>query len=186
MPYCPECGTEVAAEASFCQACGHSLETETGDAPEEPESKPEPQSDGEATPERQIEGFDVRHAGAATGFALLPAFGAYMLVSFGAYDPIPPVFLVVLPIFGYLLYRRASTKAMASGMFFWLAVESFLSPLAALFYTSSYTAAETETAAEQAGAAIGGGVVIVMTFIIGLSIGLVFYIISSRLEPDEA
>jgi hypothetical protein len=181
MSYCPECGAEVSTSASFCESCGEELEpTESKSTSEQSESKPETAT---AT---GPDGFDWRHAGAATGFGLIPAFGAYMLVSMAAYEAIVPVFLFGIPVFGFLLYRRASKKAMASGMFFWIAVESFLTPLAAIFYTSSYSAKEAESAAEQAGAAIGGGIVTVFAFILGLSIGIVFYLLSRRLEPEGA
>lgn len=174
MAYCPDCGEQVSPGALFCSSCGTELEG----------------SQSESSPEETAvdapDGFEKRHAGLATAFAILPAFGVYVLISFANYKAIPLAFVVALPIFAYLMYRKATKKSMASGMFFWLAVESFLTPLAAILYTSSYAEAETQTAAGAAGAAIGGGIVTIFTFIIGVSIGVVFYLISRRLEPDWA
>lgn len=181
MPYCPECGAEVSEGASFCDSCGAELNVGTTDAEED---VPGPITEESSAGEVSAEGFDWRHAGGALGFALLPAFGAYMLVSLAAYEVMPVVLLLAIPIFGYLIYRKETRNDMASGMFFWLAVEAFLSPLAAIVYTSSYSAAETTTAAEQAGAAIGGGIVTVLAFVVGLPVGIVLYLISRRLETE--
>lgn len=109
-----------------------------------------------------------------------------MLVSVAAYNAIVLVFFVGIPIFAYLFYQRQSIKSMGSGMLFWLAIEAFLMPLAAIVYTFAFSAAETSSEAEQAGAAIGGGLLTVIAFVIGIPVGLVFYLLSRKLEPDES
>lgn len=176
MPYCPGCGSEVGPEASFCESCGAELDQLT-----------DPDEISEATngaKEDTEDGSSWQHIGGAVAFALLPAFGAYMLVSLAAYQIMPIVFWAGIPVFGYLIYRREGRGDMASGMFFWLSLEAFLSPLAAILYTMSYSAAETTTAAEQVGAGIGGGIITIFAFLIGLPVGIVLYLISRRLDPD--
>lgn len=184
MPYCPDCGEEVGSGDSFCEACGASLGAEKSDTSQEAEATDEATTGQAAAESTPPQGFNAGHALKAGGFSLIPAFGAYMLVSLAAYQAIALALIIAIPIFAYLFYRRPGTKSMASGMFFWLGVESFLAPVAALFYTASFSAAETTTAAEEAGAAIGGGILTIMAFVIGVPLGVVFYLISRRLEPE--
>lgn len=185
MPYCTECGEEVGSEDVYCEACGASIESSESQSSQDSGPTENASAEQDIETATRPDGFTAAHALKAGGFALIPAFGAYMLVSVAAYDPIPAVLFIGIPVFAYLIYRRPGTKSMASGMFFWLSVESFLAPIAALFYTASYSAAETTTAAEEAGAAIGGGIVTIMAFVIGVPLGLVFYLLSRRLEPES-
>lgn len=178
MAYCPECGEEVRRNAAYCESCGASLESEEGTN--------EDQTSETKDIHQSAEGFKWKHAAVATGIGLIPSFGAYMLVSLGAYSAVVIAFLGAIPLFAYLMYRQPNKKAMASSTFFWLGIESFLVPLAAIFYTASYSAQETTTAAEQAGAAIGGGIVTIMAFVIGIPIGIVFYLLSRRLDPERS
>lgn len=180
MSYCPDCGNEVASNAMFCESCGSSLQ---GDQSQPEVGSQDVTGEDDTT---ESEGINWKFVGAAILFALLPAFGAYMLVSVAANVVIGVIFFVTIPIFAYLFYQRRSIKSMGSGMLFWLAIEAFLMPLAAIIYTFAFSAAETSTEAEQAGAAIGGGILTVMAFVIGIPVGLVLYLLSGRLEPDES
>lgn len=177
--YCEQCGAEISASAAFCEACGADLESEQagdGGAPHE-SARP--------TPHPSEDGISWGHVASAIAIALIPAFGAYTMVTIATNDVVGAAFLVSLPVFAYLLYRRPTRKGMIGGMFFWLAVESFLSPLVMLFYTAAYTSEETTTAAEEAGAAIGGTVLVIGAFVIGVPLGIVFYLISRRLESNS-
>lgn len=148
----------------------------------DPESVDEPDPGVETT--ETSEGVNWRHALAAAGFALIPAFGAYMAVSIAANNPTGIVFLIALPVFGYLLYQRPTKKAMAGGMSFWLAIEVFLAPFVFLIYTFVFASQETSTTAGQAGAAIGGFFLVIVAFVVGVPVGIVLYIISRRLDVD--
>jgi hypothetical protein len=130
-------------------------------------------------------GFDAKHAAKAVLIGLIPAFGLYIMTSVAFYNAIPAILLVGIVGFGYLLYRRPTTKAMFGGASFWLAIESFLTPLALLVYTFSFASQETQTGAEQAGAAIGGFVLVIGAFVVGIPLGIVFYLVSKRLDPGD-
>lgn len=186
MSYCPECGEEVSEDATFCEACGNALDSPNQSDDEAQESN---LSEKTATTDQKQEtspddGINWQHAGAAGLIALLPAFGVYMLFSIAANSVSGIVFIIALPIFGYLLYKRPTKKAMLGGMCFWLAVEAFLSPVVMLVYTAVFAAQETTTEAGQAGAAIGGTILMVIAFVVGIPLGIVLYLASGRLEPD--
>jgi len=182
MAYCPDCGTEVDEQASFCESCGSELQT-SNTTQEYNTGEPATSTDSEPVTD---DGIDWKHAGVATLIALIPAFGVYMLISIATYSVSGLAFFVALPLFGYLLYQRPTGKAMLGGMCFWLAVEAFLSPVVMLFYTATYSAQETSTAAGEAGAAIGGGLLMIMAFVVGLPIGIVLYLVSRRLDVDDS
>lgn len=180
MAYCPNCGEEGDADASFCQNCGAELKTD--DKTTASDSAAEPTSEGVSESEQTI---NWRHAAAAVAFALLPAIGAYLGASIALYKAVGIVFVIALPAFAYLLYKRPTKKAMAGGMCFWLAIEAFLTPFILLIYTFVFASQETATGAEQAGAAIGGFIMVIVAFVVGLPIGIVLYLISRRLDPSE-
>jgi uncharacterized membrane protein YvbJ len=97
MSYCPDCGNEVSSNASFCESCGSPLQ---GDQSQGEVSNREATDGEEGTTES--DGINGKFVGASILFALLPAFGAYMLVSVAAYNAIVLVFFVGIPIFAYL------------------------------------------------------------------------------------
>lgn len=198
MVYCSECGMEVSSDAAFCQGCGTELELQREEMGDDPNAELQtdegteaefPGEDPADAPPAEVEeeGVDWSHAAAATAFAIIPAFGAYMGVSIAASDAVGWVFLLGIPAFAYLLYQRPTAKRMAGGMCFWLAVESFLTPVFLLIYAIGFASSETTTAAGQAGAAIGGFILVGVAFVVGVPVGIVFYLISTRLdvEADE-
>ena len=125
-----------------------------------------------------------KRAATATGFGLIPAFLAYMMLSIATASEtgLVWVFFVGIPVFGYLIYREATVREQAGGMFFWLAVESLLTPLVFLLYTVAFAGEQTTTDAETAGAAIGGVILVVGAFLIAVPLAGVFYLISRRLS----
>lgn len=193
MPYCPECGEEIDEGLNFCPECGHNLTGDTASAKDDsveqdtPEGQESPHVEGEPEGEvgRETDGINWAHAAKATAIGFVPALGAYMGVSIAAYQAIGIVLVLGIPIFGYLLYQRPTTKAMVGGASFWLAIEAFLTPLALLIYTFVFASQETMTSAGQAGAAIGGFVMVIVAFVVGFPIGIVLYLISGRLDVDS-
>lgn len=200
MPFCSQCGVEVSSDSAFCRECGADLksqeqnlsgQTSTTDEATTPDSNDTPSSNStshiekiDADETESTNGFNWSHAGLALFLAILPAFGAYMSVSLAVSNPVLWIFGVTIPIFGYLLYQRPSLKAMIGGMCFWLAVEAFLTPLTLLIYTFVFTSGQSMSAAGTAGAAIGGLLLVVGAFVVGLPVGIVLYLISSRLDVD--
>lgn len=98
-------------------------------------------------------------------------------------DPVGFVFLLAIPLFGYLLYQRRTAKAMAGGMFYYLAIEFLLSPFVFLLYAFAFASENTSTSAGQAGAAIGGFAPTIGAFVIGLPLAIALYLVSRRLGP---
>jgi hypothetical protein len=180
--YCPECGAELDDTESKEQDNAAEVDNEQVETEED-------SIEEDFTEEDSIEeesGIDIKHLGKALIIALIPAFGLYVMTSIALFDPIPAVFFVGIAAFGYLLYKRPTTKRMAGGASFWLAIESFLTPLALLIYTFSFASQETQTGAGEAGAAIGGFILVIIAFVICVPLGIVFYLISGKLDPDES
>jgi len=174
--YCPECGTD-AGDASFCPDCGGELD-QSGSA--------ETDTEKSATGPPTEDGINWVHAGKAGLIGLLPAFGAYMLISLAnaASEPVVVAFFIGIGVFGYLLYKQPTTKAMFGGAFYWLAIEMFLSPLVMIIYTFTFASSQTSSDAGAAGAALGGGALTLMAFVVGIPLGIVFYLLSGRLTPE--
>ncbi len=183
MSYCSNCGEEVSADATFCEGCG----TEIGSGTDDTEAPAVTGENGESgIDEAPDEGIDWGHIGAATGIALLPAFGAYMMLSLAANGTVGIAFILALPVFAYLLYQRPTAKTMLGGMCFWLAVEAFLSPVVMLIYTAMFASQETSSAAGEAGAAIGGTFLMIIAFVVGIPVGIALYLVSRRLDVAES
>jgi len=185
MAYCPECGTEVGAGDAFCGDCGASLDDRqvgraTGGSGS---SSAAPETDEQTNETADDDGVDWNEGAKAAVIALPPAFGAYIGISIAANSPLVAVLLLSWPVFAYLLYQRPHGRAMIGGAFFWLSVETFLTPLVLLVFTFSY-AAEESTATGQVGAAIGGSILVVVAFVVGVPVAIVFYLLSRRLDAD--
>lgn len=94
--------------------------------------------------------------------------------------------LAGIPLFAYLGYQRPTTKTMAGRLSFWMAILLFSSPVMMMIYTSVFVSNEAQGTAEEAGAAIGGTVLIGAAFVIGLPLGIAFYLLSNRWDLDDA
>ena len=131
--------------------------------------------------------IDWKQATTAVIIALVPAFVAYAMVSIAVFaeNPLVWVFYVGIPTFGYLFYREETIRGQLAGMFFWLVVETLLTPLVFVLYTFAFSSDQAMTGAGQAGAAIGGGILAIGAFVIGVPLAGVFYLISRKLQPSE-
>lgn len=94
-------------------------------------------------------------------------------------------FLIALALTIYLSKRKGTKEVVKHFQYKTASILSFLLPVSALIYSSVFTGTAVNSAtseAEQAGAAIGGaiggGIVIVLSFIIGISLGIVFHLMS--------
>jgi hypothetical protein len=183
MAYCSNCGTEIGEGAAFCSECGEAVGTES--EPETPTDTTTPNPSAESTGvSEEDQGIQWARVGMAVGFALIPAFIAYIGLSLASGgDPVGIVFFLALPVFGYLLYQRPTAKAMTGGMCYYLAIEFLLSPFVFLLYTFAFASENTATTAGQAGAAIGGFALTIGAFVIGLPLAIALYLVSRRLDP---
>jgi hypothetical protein len=146
--------------------------------------KNEPLPDDASLVDR-IKNVEWGYAVLAGVVAILPAFGAYVLIGIATDVVTFTIFPIGLVLFGYLLYQRPTPKTMLGGMSFWLAIEFFLAPVAMLLFTIVHASqVGPQTAAGQAGAALGGFLLIVVAFIVAVPIGVVLYLISNRLDVD--
>jgi hypothetical protein len=190
MAYCSNCGAEMAEGAAFCSECGEAISAESD--PETQTDTTTPETSGESIEEpeepevpEEDEGIQWARVGMAVGFALIPAFIAYIGLSLASGgDPVGIIFFLSLPIFGYLLYQRPTAKTMTGGMCYYLAIEFLLSPFVFLLYTFAFASENTATTAGQAGAAIGGFALTVGAFVIGLPLAIALYLVSRRLDPS--
>jgi hypothetical protein len=162
MSYCTDCGTEVQSGSGFCQECGTEIES----TQESATKLPEPDHPGE-------DGFAVKHALIVSGLALIPAA---ILGIIAPGDLAVVGLLIGIPLFAYLGYQKPTTKSAFSRQSFWSAIMLLLSPLMMIVHTAVFIESETDGAAEEAGAAIGGTVLIVLAFLIGLPLAGVFYL----------
>lgn len=191
MAYCSSCGTELEEGAAFCSGCGESVENNasTEGVSENSMSTTTLESNAGSVDamETNDEGIQWARVGMAGVFALLPAFIAYMALSLASGgDPVGIIFLLALPVFGYLLYQRPTAKAMTGGMCYYLAIEFLLSPFIFLLYTFAFASQNTTTDAGQAGAAIGGFALTIGAFVIGLPLAIALYIVSKRLDSSRS
>lgn len=190
MSYCSNCGTELDEGTSFCPNCGESLEADEGTKPDLDSSaattSSKKDSESDDIVENEDNGIQWKRVGMSGAFAIIPAFIAYMSLSLATGgDPVGIVFVLTLPLFGYLLYQRPTAKAMTGGMCYYLAIEFLLSPFIFLLYTVAFASESTSTAAGQAGAAIGGFALTIGAFVIGLPLAIALYLVSRRLDPSR-
>ena len=188
MTYCSGCGTELTEGAAYCSECGepvkHDIRTE--DNSEKSTATLESSAESTDAVEKNDDGIQWSRVGMAGVSALIPAFIAYLALSLASGgDPVGIVFLLAIPVFGYLLYQRPTAKAMIGGVCYYLAIEFLLSPFVFLLYTVAFAGENTSTAAGQAGAAIGGFALTIGAFVIGLPLAIALYLVSRRLDPSR-
>lgn len=129
--------------------------------------------------------IDWKILASAIGLAIIPAFGAYMIFSIATNTVAGGVFFLGFIVFAYLFYQKPTIKSQSSSMFFILSVESLLTPLMFTIYTFVFAAQETSGDLEQAGAAIGGVLLVGVAFLIGVPTAGVFYILYKKLGSAE-
>lgn len=190
MSFCSSCGAELDGKEAFCPECGEHIQSDSSvetDSGESIDAEPA-ESDIEPTEasENPDDGIQWTQVGMAGGFAMVPSFVGYIALSLATGgDPVGIVFVLSLPLFTYLLYQRTTAKAMTGGMCYYLAIEFLLSPFVFLLYTIAFANESTSTAAGQAGAAIGGFVITIAAFVIGLPLAIALYLVSRRLDTAE-
>lgn len=116
--------------------------------------------------------------------ALIGAMHAIFL-SLGTYFNI--IFVIILAILIFFSYRKENKEEIKHMQWKISSICSFLLPLSALlnsFIITGMLAAKNSDSSYQTGVAIGGilggGVLTFFAFIIGISLGIVFYILSKK------
>lgn len=96
-------------------------------------------------------------------------------------------FFLVLALSIYYSNKENEKEEVVHFQYKTLSILSFLLPVSAIIYTlvfaGSAVGEETSEAAKAGvaiGSAIGGGIIIVITFIAGISLGIVFYLLSRK------
>ena len=121
--------------------------------------------------------IDFGKAANAFACALLLSIGVSILLAYSFTRAAGWGFFLGLIGFTYWLYVKADSKKRAWGRtFIGLAIECFLLPLVMFIFTVAFVTTQTTNGAEAVGGAIGGGIVIVLSAILGGFLGLVFLI----------
>lgn len=180
MAYCRECGSELDTDAKFCTECGSGITDVPGDTSPSPEQD---EAHISAHPHPGEDGLAPGHLGISAVAAVVPAFILALIV------PVPSVKIIGLlgglVLFAYLGYQRPTAKAAIGRQSFWSAIMLFVSPVMMIIYTLVFTAQQTDGTAEEAGAALGGTVLILLAFVVGLPLGIGFYLLSRRWDVTE-
>jgi len=184
MPACPACETAVDPETAICPSCGLPLLEEESTARLVSDGGEESQRRSRRTSTPDVDVRQLGRFGMAIGFALLPAFGVYVLASLVA-APELLLAVVALPLFALLIYGRGTTTRMTSATLLLLAVEAFVAPVVAYVYISSNVEASNDSALGTAIAGIQGGILLVLAFVVCIPLGIGFYLLSKRVKSGR-
>lgn len=126
---------------------------------------------------KEISKFSFSKAFNAFICALLLSIGISILLVYSFTKLAGWGFLLGLIGFTYWFYSKTDTKKRGWGRtFIGLAIESFLLPVVMFIFTVAFVATQTKGVAEGLGGAIGGGIAIVFSAILGGFLGIVFLI----------
>jgi len=100
----------------------------------------------------------------------------YMVLSFPLDEPSTIIFLILWLGSIYYAYTAESTAIVWRHLLLTSSVLCFLMPISSFIWTTKEVAG-TEGAAEQAGAAIGGSLFVMVTGFLGFFLGIIFLII---------
>lgn len=182
MPYCPDCGNEVPTDTAFCQECGNELSPTQTDRVNDSSSKQESQISTQRHLHPGEEGFAAKHAAFVGLLSVVPAI-ILGIITPGGLGAIG--FLVGIPVFTYLGYQKPTIKSAFSRQAFWGAVMLLISPLMMIVHTAVFISSETDGGAEEAGAALGGTVLVLLAFFVGLPLAGVFYLAHKKTKLPE-
>lgn len=102
-------------------------------------------------------------------------------------------FFIILALIIYLSYRKKQSEIIRRFQYKTASILSFLLPISAIIYAFTFTGRATVQASGEAakagtaiGGFIGGGIVIFIMFIISLSLGIVFHLLSKKVIKAKA
>lgn len=109
--------------------------------------------------------------------ALLLSIGVSVLIGYSFRRFELAGFLISLMGFTYWFYTKTDTKKRAWGRtFIGLSIESFLLPVVMFIFTIVFVTTQTSSGAEALGGAIGGGIAMFISAILGGFLGVAFLI----------
>jgi hypothetical protein len=178
MPYCPECGTELPSEASFCSECGTSVSFGSG--------VPDPSATSEGggggrTQTQTDEDLDTDRAVISVVMGVI--VGAIVAFAFTNVGGALIFFIITIGGVAYYLYQTQETNRLAAGM--GLYITALWMPLAPIiFYIPLAGGANTDTA-RGTGEAIGSVLGMFIYGFIGLILGIVIAAVGYFLRKGE-
>lgn len=129
---------------------------------------------------------DVDGRDAVTSFlmALVPGAVAYIELGFATREP--AFWMLAVPVIGfaYLLYGQRPHRNKLASIFYYLSIMAFLAPVAMLSSAFIFTG-EQAGPFETVGAVVAGGVLVLVTALVGLFVGIAFYLISKRMAVES-
>lgn len=126
---------------------------------------------------RSEDKFDFEKAFNSFICALLLSIGVSVLIGYSFRNLEWAWFLTSLILFTYWFYAKTDTKKRAWGItFIGLSIESFLLPIVMFIFTIAFVTTKTSNSAEALGGAIGGGIAMFISAILGGFLGIVFLI----------
>lgn len=136
-----------------------------------------------AAVQTRLRGIAWGHLVVALALAILPAFGAYMIVSLSLAEPRLWILPAGILVFGYAIYGPDTVTAQIGATLFWLSIDSFLAPLA--IGALGATVASQQSGVAAIGAGIGAGLMFVVTWVLAWTVGLVLFLLARRFEGKE-
>lgn len=179
MSYCHSCGAELEASIDFCSECGEQVNNRSSGAQTDKESST---AESPAYRHPGADGIAWLHAVKVAAIALIPTIILEIAMP-GAVGGLG--FVIGIPAFTYIGYQRPTIKTAFGRLSFWTAIVLFMSPLLLIVHTLIF-AGGAEGSAEAAGAAIGGTILVIGAFVIGIPVGIGFYLLSRRYEIEDA
>ena len=182
MAYCQDCGNEVQSGTAFCPECGAELNVATETQDDNPADTQAISSNDSQHTHPGENGFAVKHAVIVGLLGLIPAviLGIIAPGATGAAG-----FLIGIPLFAYLGYKKPTVKSAFSRQAFWGAVMLLISPLMMIIHTVVFIESEAGGAAEEAGGVIGGTILVILAFVVGLPLAGVFYLAHKKTKLPE-
>lgn len=170
MVYCSACGNEVSQSVNACPECGEQIDNISP-------------KDGVAEYEHPGEdGVAWAHLLKVGAMALIPS----VILEIAMPGALGGAGLILgIPIFTYLGYQRPTIKTAFGRESFWTSIVLFMSPILLVLHTIIF-ASGTEGDAEAAGAVIGGTVLVIGAFVIGIPLGIGFYLLSRRYQIEDS
>lgn len=171
MSHCTNCGSEVEGSVDFCPDCGEQVSHTPSNSTDSASVAEHPGEDGIAW----------GHLLKVGVIALLPS----IILEIAMPGALAGAGLLLgIPVFTYLGYQRPTLKTAFARESFWTAIILFMSPILLILHTFIF-ASGSENSAEAAGAAIGGAILVIGAFVIGIPLGIGFYLLSRRYQVEN-
>jgi hypothetical protein len=178
MAYCHSCGAKIGASIDFCSECGAQVTDGSSDGQVNNNSST---AESPAYSHPGADGIAWSHGLKVGAIALIPT----IILEIAMPGAVGGLGLIIgIPVFTYLGYQRPTIKTAFGRLSFWTAIVLFMSPILLIIHTLIF-AGGAEGSAEAAGAAIGGTILVIGAFVVGIPVGIGFYLLSRRYEIED-